>query len=52
MRGTDEVTAVLIVLVVVAVVLTGQPALLGFLLIPALLIALGRWRVTVDRTGL
>ena len=52
MRGTDEVTAVSIVLVVVAVVLTGQPALLGFLLIPALLIALGRWRVTVDRTGL
>ena len=52
MRGTDEVTAVSIVLVVVAVVLTGQPALLGFLLVPALLIALGRWRVTVDHTGL
>ena len=52
MRGTDEVTAVSIVFVVVAVVLTGQPALLGFLLVPALLIALGRWRVTVDHTGL
>ena len=39
-------------LVVVAVVLTGQPALLGFLLIPVLLIVLGRWRVTVDRNGL
>ena len=52
MRGTDEVTAVSIVLVVVAVVLTGQPALLGFLLVPALLIALGRWWVTVDHTGL
>jgi hypothetical protein len=51
MRGTDEVTAVATVLVVVAVVLTGQPALLGFLLIPVLLIVLGRW-VTADRTGL
>ena len=52
MRGTDEVTAVATVLVVVAVVVTGQPALLGFLLIPVLFIVLGRWRVTVDRTGL
>ena len=31
---------------------TYEPALLGFLLIPALLIALGRWGVTADRTGL
>jgi hypothetical protein len=52
MRGTDEATAAATVLVVVGVVLTGQPALLGFLLIPVLLIVLGRWRVTVDRTGL
>jgi hypothetical protein len=52
MRGTDEATAVAIVLLVVGVVLTGQPALLGFLLVPVLLIVLGRWRVTVDRTGL
>ncbi|MEP7194205.1 MAG: DUF1648 domain-containing protein [Actinomycetota bacterium] len=52
MRGTDEATAAAIVLVVAAVVLTGQVALLGFLLIPVLLIVLGRWRVTVDRTGL
>ena len=51
-RGTDEATAVVTALVVVAVVLTGQPALLGFLLIPVQLILLGRWRVTVDRTGL
>lgn len=49
---TDEATAVAIVLVVVGVVFSGQPALLGFLLIPVLLILLGRWRVTVDRTGL
>ena len=52
LRGTDEVTAVAIVLVVAAAVLTGQPAILGFLLVPALLVLLGRWRVTVDRTGL
>jgi hypothetical protein len=52
MRGTDEATAVAIVVVVVGVVFSGQPALLGFLLIPVLLILLGRWRVTVDRTGL
>jgi hypothetical protein len=52
MRGTDEATAVAMVIVVVGVVLSGQPALLGFLLIPVLLIVLGRWRVTVDRTGL
>ncbi len=49
MRGTDEATAVAIVLVVVGVLLSGQPTLLGFLLIPVLLIVLGRWRVTVDR---
>jgi hypothetical protein len=52
MRGTDEVTAVAAALVAVAVVLTGLPVLLGFLLIPVLLLVLGRWRVTVDRTGL
>jgi hypothetical protein len=52
MRGTDEATAVAVVLVVVGVALSGEPALLGFLLIPVLLIVLGRWRVTVDRTGL
>ena len=52
MRGADEATAVSIVLVVVGVVLSGRPALLGFLLVPVLLILLGRWRVTVDRTGL
>jgi hypothetical protein len=51
-RGTDETTAVVTALVVVSVVLTGQPALLGLLLIPVLLVVLGRWRVTVDRTGL
>jgi hypothetical protein len=52
MRGTDEVTAAATALVVVAVVLTGRPALLGLLLIPVQLIVFGRWRVTVDRTGL
>ena len=52
MRGTDEAPAVSIVLVVVGVVLSGRPAILGFLLVPLLLISLGRWRVTVDRTGL
>jgi hypothetical protein len=52
MRGADEVSAVATVLVAVAAVLAGQPVLLGFLLIPVLLVLLGRWRVTVDRTGL
>jgi len=50
--GIDEVTAVATALVVVGVVLSGQPAFLGFLLIPVQFIVFGRWRVTVDRTGL
>jgi len=43
-RGTDEVTVAATALVVVAGALSGQPALLGLLLIPVLLIVLGRWR--------
>ena len=52
LRGADEATAVAIVLVVVAAAIAGEPGLLGFLTIPGVLILLGRWRVTVDRTGL
>jgi hypothetical protein len=53
MRGVYEVVVGATVLALVDAALAGQAAILGFLaVLVVLLMVLGRWRVTVDRTGL
>ncbi len=52
LRGTDAAATISRVLVVVAVALSAQPAVLSQRLIPILLVVMGRWRATVDRTGI
>lgn len=51
-RGTDEQAVVWIVVIVAATVVSAQPAVLALLLVPALLVLLGHWRVTIDHNGI
>ncbi|QTE30310.1 hypothetical protein [Pengzhenrongella sicca] len=50
--ATDELAVAWAVLTILATLVSAQPAVLALLGIPVLLVLLGRWRVTVDRTGL
>ena len=52
MRGTDPHAAVWVVATVVLALITRQGVVLAALAIPVLLVALGHWRVTVDRSGI
>ena len=51
-RGTDPQAVVWAVATLVLTVITGRGAVLSALVIPALLVALGHWRVTIDRSGI